>query len=106
MSEVVRIVEGWSGPLPFTCQADGVAVDLTGLTVTGILHDRSGTDVSTTGKVVVTTAASGIVTYTPGGTDLTRAKSPYKFRVQVVDGSAQKVFFPNTDPDLIVVYEE
>jgi hypothetical protein len=105
MSVLTEIVEGWSDGLPFTLKADAVAVDLTGLTVTGIVKDRRGTTVSTTGKVSVTGTTSGIVTYTPATSDLTAAGQPYTVRFKVVDGTSAVCFFANGEPDLLVVYE-
>jgi hypothetical protein len=105
MSKLLDLTEGWTGPLPFTLKADGTAVNLTGMTVTMVLKDNAGNDVTTTGDVVITTAASGLVTYTPDATDLLASGSPYTVRFQVVDGSSQTVFFPNGQPDEIKVWK-
>ena len=108
MAVLTEIVEGWSGALPFTLKADLVAVDLTGLTVTGIVHDRFGLDVSTTGtgKVAVVGTTAGQVTWTPSSSDLTKQKSPYTVRFKVVDGSSAVVYFANGEADLIEVRKE
>ena len=106
MSVLTEVVEGWSDGLPFTLYADGVAVDLTGLTVKGVVHDRYGTDVDTTGKVSVTGTTSGQVTWTPATGDLLARKSPYRVRFKVTDMSSEAVYFANGAGDLLVVYSE
>jgi hypothetical protein len=106
MAVLTEVVQGWSGPLPFTLYADGVAVDLTGLTVTGIVHTRRGTDVSTTGKVSVTGTTSGEVTWTPASSDLLAANSPYAVRFKVADLTSATVYFANGEADKLVVYGE
>jgi hypothetical protein len=54
--------------------ADGDAVDLTGATVTVRIRDRSTyTTTATGGTVTLTTAASGIFTWTPGAADVATA---------------------------------
>ena len=106
MAVLTEVVEGWSDDLPFTLKADGVAIDLTSLTVTGVLHDRRGTAVSTTDKVAVSGTTSGEVTYTPASSDLKASGSPYYLRFKVVDASTQIVYFANGAADTLVVHEE
>ena len=106
MAVLTEVEQGWSGSLPFTLYADNVAVDLSGLTVTGIVHTRRGTVVSTTGKVTVTGSTSGVVTWTPAATDLTAANSPYTVRFKVVDLTSATVYFANGEADKLVVYGE
>ena len=106
MAVLTEVVAGWSGALPFTLKADDAAVNLSGLTVAGVVADRFGTAVSTTGKVVVTGSTAGEVTWTPSTGDLVARKSPYSVRFKVVDLAGQVVYFPNGEPDKVVVYSE
>jgi hypothetical protein len=97
------LVEGWTGPVPVTLEADGAAQNLTGLTVAAQLYDKDGTAVTTTGDVSVTTAASGEVEWTPDAADLDADLSPYELRFKVTDGSGLDVFFPNKIAVAVVV---
>jgi hypothetical protein len=106
MAVLTEVVAGWSGALPFDLKADGVVVDLTGLTVKGIVHDRYGVDVDTTGKVTVTGTTSGRVTWTPSTGDLKAAKQPYSVRFKVVDATTAAVYFANGEPDTLSVFAE
>lgn len=97
------IVEGWTGDLDFQLKADGVIVNLTGLTVELVLTDRDGVAVTTTGNITVFDAANGKVRYIPDAADLDDAKSPYRARWKVTDGTGKIVFFPNGVGDVYVV---
>lgn len=107
MAKLLEIVEGWTGELgPFTLKADGVAVDLTGLTVELVLKDRNGTAVTTTGDTRVHgTPTTGQVYYRPDEDDMTNALSPYTVHWKVTDGSGYSVFFPNGAADTLVVFK-
>jgi hypothetical protein len=91
----LELVEGWTGPVPLTLQADGVAAVLTGLTVTAQLYDRDGTAVDASGDVTVTSAAVGQVEWNPDAVDLDADLSPYELRFKARDASSLDVFFPN-----------
>ena len=106
MADPLSIVEGWTGALPFTCEADGTAVNLTGLTVTAVLHDKARAHVTTTSKLTVTDAAAGKVEYAPAAADFVAAKSPYWLRIKVVDGASKVVYFPSEESFKIVVRQE
>lgn len=104
MAQHPDLTEGWTGPLPFTLKADDVAVDLTGLTVQMQMLDNGGQPVQLGGSLAVTTAASGLVTYSPGASDFQVVKSPYAVKFKVTDGSGKVVFFPNGPGDTIKVH--
>jgi hypothetical protein len=90
---------------PFTLEADGTAIDLTGLTVTLVLRDREGSLVSTSGKTRVDDdPTTGRVYWTPGATDVSAAKSPYEMHWSVEDGDGAKAFSPNGRADGLSVY--
>ena len=102
---LVEVVEGWTDALPFTLNADGVPVDITGLTVKLYLKDNRGTLVqSGTSALAVTDATGGTVTYTPQTTDeLLASRTPYKIRFSLSDVTTATAYFPNVDEDLIKV---
>jgi len=57
-----------------TCQRDGTAIDLTGASVELIIKNSSTGTITQTGKAAaITTAASGIITYTADATDFPSA---------------------------------
>lgn len=107
MAKLLEIVEGWTGELgPFTLKADGVAVDLTGMTVGLVLKKRAGETVSTLGNTRVDDAPNtGRVYYAPDADDMVNALSPYTVHWQVTDGVGKVVFFPNGAADTIVVFK-
>lgn len=103
-----EVVEGWTDALPFTLEADGTPIDLTGLTVTLYLKDNRGTFIhSGTSAVTVLGAAgtSGAVSYTPQSTgELLSKRTPYKIRFKIsTANSSQIVYFPNIDEDILKV---
>lgn len=101
---LTEVVEGWTGALPFTLKADGVAVDLTGMTVSIVLKDYQATVVNdSTSGVTVTSSTAGIVSYAPSSSDFVAARTPYKIRFRVRDALSKVVYFPNVDEDVIVV---
>lgn len=100
----VEVVEGWTDPLDFTLKVNGVAKDLTGMTVLLQMWDRSGTAIGLTGTTSVPTPASGLVRFSPGAADLTAARSPIKARWKVTDGAGKIGYFPNGDADRWMVF--
>ena len=113
MSQLLEIVSdgtaggGWTGRLEFTAKADGVGVDLTGLTVTAQLRGFSqAAYVDTVGDVVLDNQTTN-----PGGwfldadpTDFTYLQSPYSIRLKVVDGVGKTVYFSSAvEADTIAV---
>lgn len=103
MNVLTTIREGWTQALPFTLEADGVGIDLTGLTVSAILKDCDGNlvrDTSSTGFIQVSTSASteGQVSYKPSSSgDFVAARTPYRLVFRVTDAIGGVVFFPNED---------
>ncbi len=102
---LVDIVEGWSGALPFTLLADGVAVDVTGQRIYIVLKDNRGTTVKdSTAGINVTNSTAGQLEYGPSSSDFSANRSPYKIRFRVKDALNKVVYFPNEDEDLIPVH--
>jgi hypothetical protein len=106
MAVLTEVVEGWSAALPFVLKADGTAVDLSGLTVTGEIHDRFRVAVLTSDTVSVTSSTGGYVAWTPNSSDLSAARSPYSVRFKVADPTSAVVYFANGQSDTLVVYPE
>lgn len=105
MSILVNLTEGWTAELgPFTLKVDGVVLDLTGFTVTIVLHDGNGVAIVPGGSLRVGTPASlGQVYYTPAVTDFVSGTTSYKVHFKVTDGLGKIVFFPNGLADEIPV---
>jgi hypothetical protein len=101
---LLDITAGWTGPLPFTLKADGLAANLTSMTVALVLKDKNGIAVDTLGDVTVTDQTVGLVTYLPDAADFAHQSSPYAIRFRVTDTSGYVVFFPNGQADQIVVW--
>lgn len=102
---LMSIVEGWTGALPFTLNADGEPFDLTGLTVEIILKSADGTYVQqdATG-VSVTASTAGEVQYEPTSTGtFLAAQTPYRVRFRVTDALSKVAYFPNDEEELIEV---
>lgn len=107
MSALTELVEGWSGALPFTLNADGLPVDLTGMTVFLVLKDCEGTTIKdTTAGITLTLSTGGQLEYAPStstGDLFLAARTPYTIRFRVKDALSKVVYFPNGDADLITV---
>ncbi len=95
----LSIVEGWTGPMDFILKADGVAVDLTGCTVTLLLRDIDGTSRTLTGSVSILDGVNGKIRFSPGVNDIGAAGNTLLARFKVVDSSTKIVYFPSGDAD-------
>jgi hypothetical protein len=101
---LTEVVEGWTGALPFQLKADGVPVDLTGMTVSLWMKDTDGTQIhASTSGLTVTGTTSGVVSFAPTSDQFVAAKTPYRLRFKVVDALTKTVYFPNVDEDVIKV---
>lgn len=101
------LVEGETKPVDVTCY-DGegttrTAANLTGLTITLQLRDRTGALVATAGEAAALVAADGTVRYSPAATDLKAANSPYAARIKVTDGNNDDAYYPNGEADVWIV---
>lgn len=99
----VEFVEGWTGPLDFQLLNDGVAQDLTSMTVTGQARTRLATTVDLSSDVTVLSATAGTVRLTPDAVDFDNAFSPYELRFKVVDATTAVVFFPSGEAVTLIV---
>lgn len=109
MAVLTEVVEGWSGALPFTLNADDVPIDLTGMTVQIILRTSRGVLVKDTSSGLTISSSestAGRLSYSPAtssGNLFLVQHTPYQVRFRVTDALQKVVFFPNADPDLIKV---
>lgn len=110
---LLSIANGWTAPLgPFTILADGVAVDLTGMTVEIVIRRPSGALVTPLGTLTPDpdqVTNRGQVTYFPLATDFTwttggQVHQPYRLHFRVTDSLSKVAYFPNGDADEIAVY--
>ena len=99
----VGIVEGWSAPLDFTLLNDGVAQNLTSMTLTGVAYNRVGVAVDLSSDVTVLSATAGTVRLTPDTGDFVQSGSPYDLRFKIVDSSTQSAFFPSDESIALIV---
>lgn len=114
MSNLVDVTDGWTGTLgPFTLKVDGVALDLTGMTVVPYIHTSLGTLVTLGGTLTVLNQGTnpGQVTYAPAATDFqfeaggNLIRQPYKIHFKVTDSLGKIVSFPNGAANEISVYQ-
>lgn len=103
---LLDLVEGWTHPEPLRLYDDGVAVNLTGKTVTLEIHDASGAAVTGVGVTADSdqTTYPGRVWLTPAA-GLTAALSPFTVHFVVTDGAGTVVKYPNGPAQTITVYE-
>jgi hypothetical protein len=101
----VHIVEGWLGPIDFQLLANGVAQNLTGLTVTGKAFNRINAMSDLDGDISIVSASSGYVRLTPDAIDFNAANSPYELRFWVANDTsgAGVVMFPNAEAISLIV---
>jgi hypothetical protein len=92
MATLKTVAGNTAPPLVITCERDGAAINLTGCTVQLII--AKGATITQAGRTAtLTTAASGIITYTPLVTDFPSAGT-YKGDVKVTygDGSIEILY--------------
>lgn len=101
MPAQVTIVAGSTGTLYFQLLDSGVPIDLNDFTITLSLSGVDGVAITTTGDITVTatSAAAGIVYYTPDSTDLTAALSPFKARWVLTEDTGAVNYVPNAYRD-------
>ena len=98
---IYNIVEGTTGTLQFQLLENGVAISLSGLTVSLLLEDRTGTAVSSPGTVTVIDSASGKVQLAPTGTSVfVAANGPYYARWKLVNGAGSISYVPSANRDI------
>lgn len=95
------IVDGTTAVIQFQLLEEGAAINLTGVTVSLLLSDRTGTTVTSPGTVVITDAATGKVQLTPTGTTTFVADNgPYYARWKLTDGGGKISYVPTALRDV------
>lgn len=108
MISTVKIVQGWTAELPaFTLKANGQPLDLTGFLaeqiVAKIKKVGAADYVDTLGQVRIDAdPTTGKVYFKPEAADFVGGNH-YDLRFAVTDGAGGVEYFPNADPNRIVV---
>lgn len=101
---IYNLVEGWTDPIDCILEADGVALNLTGYTVTMVACDKSNTALTVAGTVTVVSAATGQVRYTPTSSDVLLLNANSKVYVRwKITAAGKSRYIPNGEPDQWIV---
>lgn len=98
-----QIIEGTTEFQRFQLFENGSPLDLSGLTVAGLLEDRYGTATSLTGLISVVDALNGLIDIYPTAGMFQSAYSPYYLRWQLTDANGLVGYDPTALRDTIVV---
>lgn len=101
---LIELTEGWTGDIDMQLQTSSGPVNLTGSSVVLLLRDIRSTLIPTSSDLTIFSATDGKVRYNPDSGDLAAARSPYKSKFKVTDGSGKVVYFPSGRPDEWLVY--
>jgi len=109
---ILHVVEGRTSAIRFTISRGGVPFDLSGLTVTLILHRASGELVVPGGTVTPLnqTTSPGQLDYSPVAGDFTweanlyTIHQPYLLHWKLVDGSGKVGYAPHGAPAIVMVH--
>jgi hypothetical protein len=95
------IVAGTTADLGFQLLDAGSPINLLNVTVTLLLHDRTGAAVASPGTVTVTDVTEGKVSLTPtGATVFNAAKGPYQARWRLTAASGKVSYVPSSNRDV------
>lgn len=98
-------IDGETAPRQFTLYADDdTPQNLAGCTVAILLTTGNGTVLNTVGDLVITTAAAGVVTYTPKVGHIVSSNSPMSALFQVTDTLGKVGYFPGDGADEWEIY--
>lgn len=113
MSVLDQVVEGWTALLgPYTIRLNGLPYDLTGYTVSLILHNAAGQEVIAGGSLIIDPdqlTNKGKVTYAPVADDFQLVSYRYTFvqnyqvHFRLVDSLGKVAFAPNGEGYVIEV---
>ena len=96
MSDI--LVQGWTERIKYALTVDGVALNLTGLTVALVGVSATRATLTFSGTTGVDDEAAGKVYFDPAPTDLLAANSPYCLRWAITDGAGKTAYFPRLNP--------
>lgn len=95
------LVAGTTTPIRFQLLEAGSPIDLSGSTVTLLLSDKAGVNISNPGTVTVTDAINGKIALAPTDINVfTAANGPYLARWKIVDSSSKISFVPTGPRDI------
>jgi len=95
------IVAGTSDSLLFQLLEKGAPIDVSGLTVTLLLEDRTGTAVVSPGTILVTDSVNGKVQFTPtSALVFVAANGPYYARWVLTTSGGAASYVPTSNRDL------
>ena len=95
------VVEGTTTNIKFQLLENGVPVNLTNITTTLILTDRTGTTVTSPGTISIDDITNGKVSLIPTSASVfVASKSPYSARWQLTDIAGKVCFVPSGNRDL------
>lgn len=95
-----NIVAETTNSLLFQLLENGIPIDLTGITVTLLLEDRTGTAIAAPGAITVTDNTNGKVKLVPtDATTFTASTGPYFARWKLTDGFGKVSFVPSANRD-------
>lgn len=114
----METVAGWGAALPpWTCRRNGQPFDLSLYTVSLVMHDDTGAEVTidagqfvklnqttSRGKVQLTPDADGS-TFDPATFTVTRNQKIFTVHVKAVDSNSRPVYFPGTGAAEILVHK-
>jgi len=96
----IDIVSGWTEDVDYILKVDGVALDLTNMTVAIVARKPSGSEITLTGTLTITDAANGVVRFSPAVADIALATtSSYHVRWKVTDSGGKISYFPNAEAE-------
>lgn len=105
---LVELVEGWTSPIEFVMESNGVPIVFASSAHTPalILRNKAMQTISGVGNVSWLAASCGAVSLGFDSTDLVASESPYLFRIQVTQGAASSevLFVPNGAANQLRVY--
>ena len=105
MSTTHEVVAGQTSNYDIDLKDDGATPSgtLSG-TVTWIIKNSAGTQITMTGNVSIIDAAGWRIRVQPDASDFT--EGVYRCRVKVTDDNSKVAFFPNSKWDILIVHPE
>ena len=91
----IELVAGWTEEISYTLSDDGVAVNLSGATVTIEATNAYDKGISLAGTVTVTDEAGGVVQFAPAVGDISGTGQPYYIRFKIVASDGKISHFPS-----------
>lgn len=91
---MIHLHAGWTEPINDQLFADGVAVNLTGMTVAIVIQDAAGNTLSVAGTVSIPDPTNGKVRFAPNSGAITAVGSPWRVLWRVTS-AGKDAYFPS-----------